>query len=100
MPEHIPSLSSLESDDDRPLVAELRLARVRWQVAVLRTLVDRAEYLARPGETNGFDEQLVEDMARLGCRLLEAAALLAERPDSDESGIFARARFASRGLRA
>jgi hypothetical protein len=99
MPGHVPSLSSLESDDDRPLVAELRLARVRSQVAVLRALVDRAEYLARPGEANGFDEQLVEEMARLGCRLLEAAALLAEPPDSDESGIFARARFTSRGLR-
>jgi hypothetical protein len=89
MPGHIPSLSSLEADDDRPLVAELRLARVRSQVALLRTLVDRAEYLALPGKTHGLDEQLVEEMARLGCRLLEAAALLAERPGADESGTFA-----------
>jgi hypothetical protein len=89
MPPHNPSLWSLGSDDDGQLVAGPRLARVRSQAAVLRTLVDRAEYLARPGEACELDEQLVEEMARLGCRLLEAAASLAESQGSDESGVFA-----------
>jgi hypothetical protein len=86
MPSLIASLSSLDSDDGGPLVADLRLARVRAQVAVLRTLLDRADYLARPGETPLVDEQLVEEIARLGCRLLEAAASLVEPQRAGESG--------------
>jgi hypothetical protein len=45
---HIPSLAALESEDDDRLGAELQLARLRSQVAVVRTIADEVEHLARP----------------------------------------------------
>jgi hypothetical protein len=87
---HIPSLAAPEPTDDRPLAADPRLVRVRSQVAVIRTLADRADHLVRSGEAGEVSEQLVEEMARLGCQLLEAAASLTEKsPPSGDSGIFA-----------
>jgi hypothetical protein len=59
-------------------------------VAVIRTLADRAEHLARLGEADELSEQLIEEIARLGCRLLEAAASLTKSPRSEDSGVFAR----------
>jgi hypothetical protein len=72
----IPSLTALESGNDDWLAAELELARLREQVAVVRTIADHADYLAQPGNVDGFSEQLIEEAARLGCRLLEAAAAM------------------------
>jgi len=72
----IPSLTALESGDDNWLTAELELARLREQVAVVRTIADHADYLAQPANADGFSEQLIEEAARLGCRLLEAAAAM------------------------
>jgi hypothetical protein len=92
MPAHIPSLAALESSDDGPLVAELRLARLRSQAAVVRALADHVEHLSRAGDADGIGDQIIEEMARLGCRLLEAAgALAAGVPPIEDSGIFARA---------
>ena len=91
MPAHIPSLAALESNDDGPLVAELRLARLRSQAAVVRALADHVEHLSRAGEADGIGDQLIEEMARLGCRILEAAGSLARAPHVEDSGIFARA---------
>ena len=76
----MPSLSALESDDEDRLAAEVRLARLRSQLAVIRALADHIEHLARPQDTDGLGEQVVEEMACLGCRLLEAAASLTESP--------------------
>jgi hypothetical protein len=59
-------------------------------VAVLRTLTDHIEQLARPGDADGVSWQLVEEMARLGCRLLEAAAWMTRSPHSEDSGVFPR----------
>jgi hypothetical protein len=69
----ISSLSALESDNEDRLPAELRLARLRSQLAVIRTLADHIEHLARPQDADGLGHQIVEEMARLGCRLLEAS---------------------------
>lgn len=55
---HLPSLAALESDDDR-LGAELRLARLRSQVAVVRTVADEVEHLAQRGDADGLRAQLV-----------------------------------------
>ena len=87
---HMPSLAALESDDDDRLGAELELARLRSQLAVVRTVCDEVEHLTRPRDADGPRTQLVEEMARLGCRLLDAAASLTESPPSEDSGVFAR----------
>jgi hypothetical protein len=39
---------------------------------------------------NGFGEQLIEEMARLGCRLFEAAAELTRTPAPEDTGVFNR----------
>jgi hypothetical protein len=86
---HIPSLETLESTDDDRLTVELRLTRLRSQLAVVRTLVDEVDQLVRPGAADGLG-QLIEETARLGCRLLEAAASLASAQPREHSGVFAR----------
>ncbi len=86
---HIPSLAALESGGDQ-LLAELRFARLRSQVAVVRAIADQVEHVTRTGDADGLHDQMTEEMARLGCQLLEAAGLLAGSPRPDESGVFAR----------
>jgi|HubBroStandDraft_1064217.scaffolds.fasta_scaffold00666_12 hypothetical protein len=90
MPAHIPSLSALESSDDGSLAAELRLARVRSQVAIVRALADHAETLSRAADAEWVGGQIIEEMARLGCRLLEASQAFVEAPRVEDSGVFAR----------
>jgi hypothetical protein len=86
---YIPSLAALQSNDDGRLTAELRLARLRSQVAIIRSLADHVEHLARPQDTDGLSGQLVEEMARLGCLLLETAgALTTVPPHLEDSGVF------------
>jgi hypothetical protein len=63
MLERVPSLSALESNDDDRLAAELRLDRLRSQAAIIRTLADHVEHLARPADADGLGEQLIEEMA-------------------------------------
>jgi hypothetical protein len=91
---HIPSLAALEADDDGRLAAELWLARLRSHAAVVRALADHVEYLARAGDADGIGNQLIEEMAQLGCRLLETAGTLARSQDPADSGVFARGPFA------
>ncbi|HEX3345251.1 MAG TPA: hypothetical protein VHS09_11795 [Polyangiaceae bacterium] len=69
----------------------LPIASLRAQVAVVRALADQVDWLSRVGETDGLPEQLIEELAKLGCRLLEEASSLAgnSRP-AEESGVFAR----------
>jgi hypothetical protein len=86
----LPSVATLESSDDGELTAELRLVRLRAQMAVVRTLTDHIEQLARAGDADGVSWQLIEVIARLGCRLLEAAASMTRSPHSEDSGIFPR----------
>jgi len=87
---NLPSVVTLESNDDRQLSAELRLARVRTQVAVVRTLADQIEFVVRPGHVDRLSEQVVEEMARLGCQLLETAAELTRAPAPEDTGVFHR----------
>jgi hypothetical protein len=86
----LPSVITLESNYDDQLTAELRLARLRAQVAVVRTIVDQVEFLVSPHHVHGLSEQLIEEMARLGCRLFEAAAELTKSPAPEDSGVFPR----------
>jgi hypothetical protein len=72
MPSEIPSLAALESNEDGPLLAELRMVRLRSQAAVLRALADHVEQLSRAVDAGGLCLQIIEEMARLGRRLLEA----------------------------
>jgi hypothetical protein len=84
------SLAAPESDADGHAAAELRLVRLRSQVAVVRALADQVEHLARARDAEGLGDQLSEEVARLGHRLLESAALLAESARYNDSGVFAR----------
>jgi hypothetical protein len=86
----IPSLATLESNDDSQLAAELELARLRAQVAIVRTLADHIEHFAQPGDTGGLSEQLIEEMARLAHRLFEATTSMTRSAHAEDSGIFAR----------
>jgi hypothetical protein len=73
------------SKDDGRLAVEAQLKRVRTQVAAVRAVADHAEQLAQAAAVDRLTEQLVEEMARLGCRLLEAAVSLADatrRPEA------------------
>jgi hypothetical protein len=90
MPSHIPSLRALESNDDGRLAAELRLVDLRSQAAIIRALADHAEYLSREVEADGLARQLIEEMARLGSRLVDAAAAFRDAPHVEESGVFER----------
>jgi hypothetical protein len=87
---HIPSLMALESDDEGRLAAELRLVNLRSQAAIVRALADQAEHLSREVEADGLARQLIEEMARLGSRLLDAAAAFRDAPCVEDSGVFAR----------
>jgi len=86
----LPAVTTLESNDDDPPAAELRLARLRTEVAVVRTLADQIELLVSPRHAKGLSEQLIEEMARLGCLLFEAAAELMVTPAPEDTGVFSR----------
>ena len=69
------------------------LARLRSQAAAVRTLLDELDrVLPAAGVSLGEDapiclqEQLVEEVARLGCRLIESAATMTGVvPPSDDT---------------
>jgi hypothetical protein len=65
----------LASSEPSPASSALRA--LRGQAAYLRALLDEVERLA-PSSTldEGLTEQVVEELARLGCRSLEAASEL------------------------
>jgi hypothetical protein len=85
------SVAALESSQDGPLAAEARLVNLRSQVAIVRTLADQVELLSRAPDVDGLGTQMVEEMARLACRLLDAAAALADASPVEDSGVFKRA---------
>jgi hypothetical protein len=59
-------------------------------VAIVRTLADQVEHFARQADADELSSQLIEEMARLGCRLFEAAAPMTKSQRSEDSGVFAR----------
>lgn len=89
----LPSVEALEGHDDRLLREELRCLAVREQAAAVRDLIDRVEGLAPRGVHGSVRAQLVEELASLGCRILEAAASVCEPtddcrdPDAESSGL-------------
>jgi hypothetical protein len=87
----LPSLAALASNEDGPLDTELRLVNLRSQAAVIRTLADQVEQLSRAEDVEGLGLQIVEEMARLGTRLLEAARTVTREPPPEDSGVFAKA---------
>jgi len=86
----LPSLASLEATDEIQLSAELNLARLRAQVAIVRALTDQVEKAVHVAEVDDLRERIVEEMARLGCRLFEAAAAMAGSRRREDSGVFLR----------
>jgi hypothetical protein len=64
-----------------PAREELRVLATKQQIAVVRTLADELERCLVPGGAAlAVQGQLVEELARLGCRSLETAAAMAEKP--------------------
>jgi hypothetical protein len=70
--------------------AEPRLARLRAQVAIVRTIADHIEHFAQQMDADELSSQLIEEMARLGCRLFELAAPMTRAPRAEDSGVFPR----------
>jgi len=70
---HLPSLRALQTSDDEQLREELDLLAVREQVAVVRTFADELERLTSRESTRPL-RTVRGGAARLGCRILEAAA--------------------------
>ena len=79
-----PAADRLAANDNGQ--ATHRLARLRAQAAVVRTLADHVDHFSPLGGAADLSEQLIEEMARLGCGLLDAAASMAS-----ENGFFAAA---------
>ena len=94
MPAHNLTPWTSKLGDDEPTCAE-HLGPLRSQVAVVRALADEVECLLRAGDAEGLGDQLIEEMARLGCRLLETAGAFAGPPPCEQSGVFARPRSAA-----
>lgn len=74
MKTHLPSLRALQTSDDERLREDLTLLAVREQVAIVRAFTDELERLTSRKRMRGLCEQFVEELARLGCRILETAA--------------------------
>jgi hypothetical protein len=66
-------------------------ARLRSQVAIVRALADQIDRLPLRGDGQGVPDQLIEELTRLGCLLLEHAGSLAASQPLEDSGVFARA---------
>ena len=93
MLEFISTLDTVESDDDDARTLEHRLSELREQAAVVRTMADHVDHFAQPGNSDGFREQLIEEVTRLGCHLLEAAAAMTRKSPSDYRMIVRRFRI-------
>lgn len=85
----LPSLQALIDPDDDRLLADLRLMAARRQIATFRSIADELERCldgrSEDPRAKVVGAQLVEEMARLGCRAMEAAAAVTTR--ADESGV-------------
>jgi hypothetical protein len=86
----LPSVATLEANDDPRLASELRVVHLRTQAAIVRTLADHVERFARVEDMDGLGDQLAEEIARLGCRLLDAAASMTMVSAEEASGVFLR----------
>ena len=76
---YLPSVRALKAPDDELLSEELRCLAARQQAAVVRALVDQLDRISPASAAGTLREQLAEELARLGYRILEAAASLSTR---------------------
>jgi hypothetical protein len=73
----IPPLSTVRVNEARAL------ASVRSQAAFVRSLLDEVERIAPAGAHGPVSAQLVEELARLGCRFIEVASALTTVADAN-----------------
>jgi hypothetical protein len=80
---HVPSIEALTSTDDDLLITELRLSEAREHVAIARDLLEEVDRLVRLSATDqvsavgqGASELVAEELARLGCKIVEVASAL------------------------
>jgi hypothetical protein len=86
--QHLPSVLALTSENNELLSAELRILAARRQIAVVRTIADQLEsVLANSATFGGLRDQLVEEVARLAYRSLEAASEMV-RQAPEQSGVY------------
>jgi hypothetical protein len=64
--------------DPAPVSTSLLLEALSAQLAVVRALTDQTEILAASARQGGVSDQLRHEITKLGRRLLEVAAALAE----------------------
>ncbi len=60
---------------------------LRREVALARALLDEVERLAPAGCEAAIDAQTIEELTRVGCRLIETAAALAEGSEARGPGL-------------
>lgn len=78
---HLPSIQALMDSDDDLLDAELKVRELREQLAIARSLLDAVDGLVPVSEPEqpsvGEQAELaVEELARLGCKIVELASHL------------------------
>ncbi len=79
---HLPSIQALMDSDDELLDAELKVQEVREQLAIARSLLDAVDDIVpapapeRSSPKNEQAELAVEELARLGCKIVELATYL------------------------
>jgi len=60
------------------------MSSVRSQAAFVRALLDEVERVAPSGAGDAVSAQLVEELARLGCRCFDTASTLTDVVDAQE----------------
>jgi hypothetical protein len=84
---HLPSVEALSSNDDERWIAELRLEQVREHVVLVRTLLEHVDRLLplsedeQPSTSGQVRTKIAEELARLGCKIVEVASVLSDAPD-------------------
>lgn len=78
---HLPSIAALTGNDDERLMTELKVREVREHVAAARSLLDAVDELSACGrsledEQTETTELAVEELARLGCKIVELAGAI------------------------
>lgn len=87
---HLPSIEALIDGDDDRLDVELKVRAVREHLAIARSLLDAVDDplpASEPGWATPGRAFAIEELARLGCEIVELASRLskARPPDSSVS---------------
>lgn len=78
---HLPSIEALTDNDDERLIAELKTREVHEHVAMARSLLDAVVELSASGRSSSNEhdddvDRAAEELARLGCRIVELAGAI------------------------